>query len=221
MQLDMPPLTEASGCAAAAAAAVDVSKQLCQTCIAAEYLAQGASSNGNGAQTAAGAPSLTREGIASAAQQHCSAGGTERSQQRHQVSCNSGGAHTAADGPDLADEGGQVSPGRRGQVAGKARQQQQPHRVSPDHHNAPGVSSESLPAEAGTRLHHSLCSQAEKIVRLQRPHELIGRELFITASMLNHSCDPNCLVVREQGHASIVTQRPIQVHRPGSTLDYT
>ena len=46
---------------------------------------------------------------------------------------------------------------------------------------------------------------------LQRPHELIGRELFITASMLNHSCEPNCVVVREAGHAKIVSQGPIEV----------
>ena len=117
-------------------------------------------------------------------------------------------------GSALEEEGGQVSPGRRGQAAGTARPQQ-PHRISSDPDHAPGVSSEPLPAEAGNRLSHSQCGQAEERVRLQRLHELIGRELFITAAMLNHSCDPNCLVVREQGHASIVTQRPIQVHRPG------
>jgi hypothetical protein len=54
-------------------------------------------------------------------------------------------------------------------------------------------------------------SAAQSRQSLQRPHELVGRELFITASMLNHSCDPNCLVVRGAGHVSIVTQRPIEV----------
>ena len=54
-------------------------------------------------------------------------------------------------------------------------------------------------------------TQPEDRKGLQRPHELIGRELFITASMLNHSCEPNCLVVREAGHARIVTQAPIEV----------
>ena len=207
MRLDTPPLTEASTRAAAAAAA-DVSKQLCQTCRAAEDLVQGASSDSNGAQAAAAAPSLTREAITSAAQQYSLAGGKEQLQQRHQVLCSSSGAHTAEDGSDLAEEVRQVPPGRRGQAAVKARPQQ-PHVTSSDPNTVPGVSSESLPAEAGNRLSHSQCGQADDGVRLQRPHELIGRELFITASMLNHSCDPNCLVVREQGHASIVTQRPI------------
>ncbi len=54
-------------------------------------------------------------------------------------------------------------------------------------------------------------TQPEDRKNLQRPHELIGRELFITASMLNHSCEPNCLVVREAGHARIVTKAPIEV----------
>ena len=189
-----------------------LSKQPSQACTAEADPLQGASDNSNGAPAAALSP--TREGTTSAAQQHSLARGKERLQQRHEVSCSFSGAHTAADGPNLAEGGGLVAPGRCSQAAGKARPQQ-PHRVSSDPDHAPGVSSESLPAEAGSRLSHSRCGQAEEGVRLQRPHELIGRELFITASMLNHACDPNCLVVREQGHASIVTQRPIQVHRPG------
>ena len=216
MQLDTPLLTKASGhAAAAAAAAAEVGKQLSQTCIAAEHLAQGASSNGDGAQAAAGAPILTREGTASAAQRVSLAGGKERLQHRPQPSCDSSDINTAPDGPHLEEDAGQVAPGRCSQAAGKARPQQ-PHRISSDPDHAPGVSSEPLPAEAGNRLSHSQGGQAEERVRLQRPHELIGRELFITASMLNHSCNPNCLVVREQGHASIVTQRPIQVHYPST-----
>lgn len=54
-------------------------------------------------------------------------------------------------------------------------------------------------------------SQMDDSQSLQRPHELIGRDLFITAAMLNHSCEPNCLIVREAGHAKIVTQCPIEV----------
>ena len=54
--------------------------------------------------------------------------------------------------------------------------------------------------------------QPEDRRSLQRPHELIGRELFITSSMLNHSCEPNCMVLREAGHARIVTQAPIEVN---------
>ena len=54
-------------------------------------------------------------------------------------------------------------------------------------------------------------SRSKSKTGLQRPHELIGRELFIAASMLNHSCKPNCVVAREAGHARIVTQGPIEV----------
>ena len=70
--------------------------------------------------------------------------------------------------------------------------------------------------ETGSRAGPQYCSgatqsTAESRQSLQRAHELVGRELFITASMLNHSCEPNCLVVRGAGHASIITQRPIEV----------
>lgn len=53
--------------------------------------------------------------------------------------------------------------------------------------------------------------QPEDGKSLQRPHELIGRELFITASMLNHSCEPNCIVLRKADHARIVTRASIAV----------
>lgn len=43
--------------------------------------------------------------------------------------------------------------------------------------------------------------------------ELIGRELYITASMLNHSCRPNCLVVRSTGRSTVVAQDSIKVRR--------
>ena len=138
----------------------------------------------------------------------------EHLQQLHQVSCDSSDTHIAADGPVLAEEGGQIALGLRSQKAGKAHSQE-PHKFPSNPYHAQGVSREPLPAEAGNNVRQKQCGQPYGSVRLQRPHELIGRELFITASMLNHSCDPNCLVVREQGHASIVTQRPIQVHRPG------
>ena len=74
----------------------------------------------------------------------------------------------------------------------------------------------ACPREAGRKAGMQHCSgasdsAAQSRQSLQRPHELVGRELLITASMLNHSCDPNCLVVRGAGHVSIVTQRPIEV----------
>ena len=210
----MPEACSTSAAPASRLQQLHLSEQPSRTCIAAQYLAHGASSSSDGAQAAAAAPSLTREGIISAGQRQSTAGGKERLQQRCQASCDSRQAHTAADGLDLTEEGGQVAPVLRSQTTG-LMYSQQPHRCSSDPDHAQGVSSEPLPAEAGSCWREGQRSPASGSVRLQRPHELIGRELFITASMLNHSCDPNCLVVREGGHASIVTQRPIQVHHPG------
>ncbi len=70
-----------------------------------------------------------------------------------------------------------------------------------------GTGSRADPQSCSAASH----STAERRQSLQRAHELVGRELFITASMLNHSCEPNCTVIRGAGHASIVTQRPIEV----------
>lgn len=41
--------------------------------------------------------------------------------------------------------------------------------------------------------------------------ELIGRELYITASLLNHSCRPNCVVVRGMPSGAVRAQRDMQV----------
>ena len=41
--------------------------------------------------------------------------------------------------------------------------------------------------------------------------ELVGRELYITASFLNHSCAPNCCVERGAGVASISALHDVQV----------
>ena len=193
-----------------------LSQQPSPTCMAEEQgLVQDAYSNGPCPQAAAAAPSLAMEGITSATQPCHLAGGSERLQQRRQVSCSSSGARTAADGLGLAETAGQVAPGLRSQTTGRAHSQRR-HSFSSDPDHAQRGSTESLPAEAGTHLRQGQCGQAEGSMRLQRSHELIGRELFITASMLNHSCEPNCLVVRGQGQASIITQRPIQVHRPST-----
>ena len=43
--------------------------------------------------------------------------------------------------------------------------------------------------------------------------ELIGRELYIRASLLNHSCRPNCVVIRGLSSGSVQTLRDIQVSR--------
>ena len=41
--------------------------------------------------------------------------------------------------------------------------------------------------------------------------ELVGRELHIKASFLNHSCAPNCLVMRGRGRGAVVALQPIAV----------
>ena len=83
-------------------------------------------------------------------------------------------------------------------------------------HVSSGQTQAALVSQSHQDLHDAAVSQESRLTEgrkgLQRPHELIGRELFITASMLNHSCEPNCLVVREAGHARIVTQAPIEVN---------
>lgn len=43
--------------------------------------------------------------------------------------------------------------------------------------------------------------------------ELIGRELYIRASLLNHSCRPNCVVIRGLSSGSVQTLRDIKVSR--------
>jgi hypothetical protein len=56
---------------------------------------------------------------------------------------------------------------------------------------------------AGAKLHELREAGAKE--------DLIGRELYVAASMINHSCRPNCLVVRTTGHASVVAQDTIKV----------
>lgn len=49
--------------------------------------------------------------------------------------------------------------------------------------------------------------------RATASEELIGRELYIRASLLNHSCYPNCVVARNMATASVHALRDIEVSR--------
>ncbi|KAK9811310.1 hypothetical protein WJX72_001575 [[Myrmecia] bisecta] len=53
---------------------------------------------------------------------------------------------------------------------------------------------------------------ADSGVPVERPcrEELIGRELYITASYFNHSCAPNCMVVRDAGWATVTAQQDVK-----------
>lgn len=44
-------------------------------------------------------------------------------------------------------------------------------------------------------------SAADPAAALSGGEEVIGREMYITASLFNHSCEPNCVKRREQGQA--------------------
>ena len=53
--------------------------------------------------------------------------------------------------------------------------------------------------------------------RAAASEELIGRELYIRASLLNHSCRPNCVVARSAATAAVHALRDIEVSPMHST----
>lgn len=52
--------------------------------------------------------------------------------------------------------------------------------------------------------------------RASASEELIGRELYVRASLLNHSCRPNCVVVRSMTSGSVRALRDIEVSPPAN-----
>ncbi len=52
--------------------------------------------------------------------------------------------------------------------------------------------------------------------RATASEELIGRELYVRASLLNHSCRPNCVVVRSMTSGSVRALRDIEVSPPAN-----
>ena len=78
------------------------------------------------------------------------------------------------------------------------------------------TSPEGPNAEQPQQLCKDNVADNEKLQRLQRPvkEDVIGREMYITASFFNHSCEPNCVKHRslgqQSGVATITALRPIE-----------
>ena len=90
--------------------------------------------------------------------------------------------------------GGAVADGSGALVHGDGRDAAQPQEASAGEEGA---------APRGTASPSALATGARET--------LIGRELHIAASFVNHACAPNCVLVREGGSATVVALRPIAV----------
>jgi hypothetical protein len=84
-----------------------------------------------------------------------------------------------------------------------------PLHAMPKHCSEPACHRRQLPCQQAPQApQHASCNAPPSS---STATELIGRELHIKASFLNHSCAPNCMVRRGVGRAAIVTLRAIEV----------
>lgn len=78
-----------------------------------------------------------------------------------------------------------------------------------------GVDGSDLAAQVGCSDQAQAINQGATV---SGKEEVIGREMYITASFFNHSCEPNCVKTRKQGSAqgiaAVTALRDIQVSAP-------
>ena len=78
-----------------------------------------------------------------------------------------------------------------------------------------GVDGSDLAAQIGCSDQAQATDQGATV---SGKEEVIGREMYITASFFNHSCEPNCVKTRKQGSAqgiaAVTALRDIQVSAP-------